>query len=120
MVQAQHWAPPDPPTLLVSARRVAHELEVPTFVNADVIAQGLKAMSPEERKRMTSRTRSEVKNLRNQSADGDRLAKQDQEFIELMIEEDPALFLRELPTKQKMELGPLLEEMHSRVQGMRR
>jgi hypothetical protein len=28
-VQANHWEPPDPPKLLVSARRVAQELEVP-------------------------------------------------------------------------------------------
>ena len=31
MVQAQNWEPPDPPKLLVSARRVAQELEVPTW-----------------------------------------------------------------------------------------
>ena len=30
-VHAQHWGPPDPPKLLVSARRVARELEVPTW-----------------------------------------------------------------------------------------
>lgn len=30
-VQPHHWEPPDPPKLLVSARRVAQELEVPIW-----------------------------------------------------------------------------------------
>lgn len=31
MVLPHHWEPPDPPKLLVSARRVAQELEVPVW-----------------------------------------------------------------------------------------
>ena len=102
------------------------EAEQKEYVNRTVevyfemIAKGLKLMSAEERKRMTGRIRSDVKSLRGQSADGDRLAKQDQEMLDFMIGEDPVFFLRELPVKAKMELAPVIEEMQSRVQGLRR
>ncbi len=31
MTRPEHWEPPDPPKLLVSARRVAQELDVPIW-----------------------------------------------------------------------------------------
>jgi hypothetical protein len=40
--------------------------------------------------------------------------------MEKMIADDPILFLREAPLKTKMELAPILEDMQSRVQGLRR
>ncbi|TDU66124.1 hypothetical protein EI77_03861 [Prosthecobacter fusiformis] len=84
------------------------------------ISKGLKLMPEEERKRLVGRIRNDLKNLRGNSADGERLSDQDREFMEFMIAEDPILFLREAPTRVKMELAPVLEEMQSRVQGMRR
>lgn len=84
------------------------------------LSKGLKLVPPEERKRLVARIRNDLKNLRGTSAEGDRLSDQDREFMEFMIAEDPILFLREAPTKVKMELAPVLEEMQSRVQGMRR
>lgn len=84
------------------------------------ISKGLKLIPEEERKRLVGRIRNDLKNLRGTSAEGDRLTDQDREFMEFMIAEDPILFLREAPTKVKMELAPVLEEMQSRVQGMRR
>jgi hypothetical protein len=84
------------------------------------ISKGLKLIPEEERKRIVARIRNDLKNLRGSSAEGDRLTDQDREFMEFMIAEDPILFLREAPTKVKMELAPVLEEMQSRVQGMRR
>ena len=84
------------------------------------ISKGLKLIPEEERKRLVGRIRNDLKNLRGNSAEGDRLSDQDREFMEFMIAEDPILFLREAPTKVKMELAPVLEEMQSRVQGMRR
>jgi hypothetical protein len=86
----------------------------------DGISRALKLMPEEDRKRLVGRMRNEMKSLRGTSKDGDRLSDQDREFMEMMIAEDPILFLREAPTKVKMELGPVLEEMQSRVQGMRR
>ena len=86
----------------------------------DGISRALKLMPEEDRKRLVGRMRSEMKSLRGASKEGDRLSDQDREFMEMMIAEDPILFLREAPTKVKMELGPVLEEMQSRVQGMRR
>lgn len=86
----------------------------------DGISRALKLMPEEDRKRLVGRMRNEMKSLRGASKEGDRLSDQDREFMEMMIAEDPILFLREAPTKVKMELGPVLEEMQSRVQGMRR
>lgn len=86
----------------------------------DGISRALKLMPEEDRKRLVGRMRSEMKSLRATSKEGDRLSDQDREFMEMMIAEDPILFLREAPTKVKLELGPVLEEMQSRVQGMRR
>jgi hypothetical protein len=81
---------------------------------------GLKRLPEEERKRLVARLRGDLRNLRGNSADGERLNDQDREFLELMIDEDPVLFLREAPLKVKMELAPVLEEMQSRLQGLRR
>jgi hypothetical protein len=39
--------------------------------------------------------------------------------MESMIADDPILFLRGAPLKTKMELAPMLEEMHTRVKGFR-
>ncbi|MEN3942466.1 hypothetical protein WJU23_14300 [Prosthecobacter sp. SYSU 5D2] len=102
------------------------EEEQKEYVNRTVepyfesISKGLKLIPEEERKRLVGRIRNDLKNLRGTSAEGDRLSDQDREFMEFMIAEDPILFLREAPTKVKMELAPVLEEMQSRVQGMRR
>lgn len=81
---------------------------------------GLKRLPEEERKRLVARLRGDLRHLRGNSADGERLNDQDREFLELMIDEDPVLFLREAPLKVKMELAPALEEMQSRLQGFRR
>jgi len=84
------------------------------------ISKGLKLMPAEERKRLTARIRNDMKGLRGSSKDGDRLSEQDREFMDMLVAEDPILFLREAPTKTKMELAPVIEEMQARVQGMRR
>jgi hypothetical protein len=86
----------------------------------ETIDKGLKAMPEEERKRIVTRMRGDMKNMRGNNKEGDRLAEQDREFMEKMIADDPILFLREAPLKTKMELAPILEDMQSRVQGLRR
>jgi hypothetical protein len=85
----------------------------------DTISRGLKLMAPEERKRLVGRLRTDMRAFRNNAKDQDeeRLSKQDQEFFDLMIEEDPILFLRGLPTKAKMEIAPAIEGMVSKLQG---
>jgi hypothetical protein len=86
----------------------------------DVIDKGLKVMPVEDRKRLVGRMRGENKNLRGNDKDGDRLAEQDREFMDQLMAEDPILFLREASVKQKIEFAPMLEDMQSRVQGLRR
>lgn len=86
----------------------------------DVIEKGLKAMPAEERKRIVTRMRSDTKGMRDENKNGDRLAEQDREFMESLIADDPMLFLRQASVKQKLELAPVLEDMQSRVQGLRR
>lgn len=84
------------------------------------ISQGLKRMPDEDRKRLIGRLRGDLKSLRATSPDGDRLSEQDREFMDLMIAEDPVLFLREAPLKVKLELAPVLEDLQTRLHGMRR
>jgi len=86
----------------------------------DGLDRGLKLLPVEERKRLVGRMRNDMKSLRGTSPEGERLSDQDREFMETLIAEDPVLFLRDAPTKTKMELAPVLEDMQSRVQGMRR
>ncbi|HYF35366.1 MAG TPA: hypothetical protein VD994_08770 [Prosthecobacter sp.] len=83
----------------------------------ETISRGLKLMAPEERKRLVGRMRTDMRAFRGNAKEEDRLSKQDQEFLDVMIEEDPILFLRELPTKTKMEIAPVIEGMVSRLQG---
>lgn len=84
------------------------------------LEQALKLLPEEERKRLVTRMRNDLKNLRGKGPEGERLGDQDREFMESMIAEDPVLFLREAPMKTKMELAPLLEDMQARIQGLRR
>lgn len=86
----------------------------------DSLDRGLKLLPAEELKRLIVRMRNDLKNMRGHSREGDRLSGQDREFMDMMITEDPLLFLREAPVKTKMELAPVLEDLQSRVQGMRR
>ncbi|HRJ08746.1 MAG TPA: hypothetical protein PK490_01550 [Prosthecobacter sp.] len=86
----------------------------------ETISKGIKLLPEDERKRMVARMRGDLRNLRANSADGDRLSDQDREFFEFMVAEDPVLFLREAPVKMKMELAPVIEDMQSRLQGFRR
>jgi len=86
----------------------------------EVIDRGLKVMPVEDRKRLITRMRGDLKNLRGGNAEGDRLAEQDRKFMEDLMAEDPLLFLRDASVKQKLELAPVLEDMQSRVQGLRR
>ncbi|MBV6501047.1 MAG: hypothetical protein CJBNEKGG_03542 [Prosthecobacter sp.] len=86
----------------------------------EVIDRGLKVMPVEDRKRLVTRMRGDLKNLRGGNAEGDRLAEQDRKFMEDLMAEDPLLFLRGASVKQKLELAPVLEDMQSRVQGLRR
>ncbi len=84
------------------------------------LEQALKLLPEEERKRLVTRMRNDLKTLRGKSPDGERLGDQDREFMESLVAEDPVLFLREAPMKTKMELAPLLEDMQARIQGLRR
>jgi len=86
----------------------------------EIIDRGLKVMPAEDRKRMVVRMRGDMKSLRGNDPDGDRLAEQDRKFMDELVAEDPMLFLREASVKQKIELAPVLEDMQGRVQGLRR
>ena len=86
----------------------------------DTIDKGLKAMPAEERKKLVTRMRGDMRGQRGNPKDGDQTADKDREFMESLINDDPILFLREAPLKTKMEMAPQLEDMHTRVQGFRR
>lgn len=86
----------------------------------EVIDRGLKALPLEERKRIVNRMRGDVKGMRGNDAEGDRLAEQDRQFMDDLMAEDPILFLREASAKQKIEMAPALEDMQTRVQGLKR
>lgn len=83
------------------------------------IDRAFKNMPEEDRKRFLTRMKSDLKNLRpNPAGQNDSLSNRDREFMETMIADDPISFLREAPPK--MKLAPMLEEMQSRLQSMRR
>ncbi len=86
----------------------------------EVIDKALKVMPEEERKRIVGRFKGDVKGISGNDKQGSPAAQKDREFMESMMAEDPMMFLREAPLKTKLQLAPLLEDMQSRVQGMRR
>lgn len=86
----------------------------------EIIDRGLKVMPVEDRKRVIGRMRGDLKSLRGNDSEGDRLAEQDRKFMEDLMADDPLLFLRQASVKQKLELAPVLEDMQGRVQGLRR
>ena len=86
----------------------------------EIIDRGLKVMPVEDRKRLIGRMRGDLKSLRGNDSEGDRLAEQDRKFMEELMADDPLLFLRQASVKQKLELAPVLEDMQGRVQGLRR
>ena len=86
----------------------------------EIIDRGLKVMPVEDRKRLIGRMRGDLKSLRGNDSEGDRLAEQDRKFMEDLMADDPLLFLRQASVKQKLELAPVLEDMQGRVQGLRR
>ena len=86
----------------------------------EVIDKALKVMPEEERKRIVGRFKGDVKGIAGNHKEGGLANPQDREWMESIMMEDPMMFLREAPLKTKLELAPLLEDMQSRVQGMRR
>jgi len=86
----------------------------------EVIDKALKVMPVEERKRIVGRFKGDVKGIAGNNKEGGLANPKDREFMESMMAEDPMMFLREAPLKTKLQLAPLLEDMQSRVQGMRR
>jgi hypothetical protein len=86
----------------------------------EVIDKALKVMPEEERKRIVGRFKGDVKGIAGNHKEGGLANLKDREWMESIMAEDPMMFLREAPLKTKLELAPLLEDMQSRVQGMRR
>ena len=86
----------------------------------EVIDKALKVMPEEERKRIVGRFKGDVKGVAGNNKQSSPAAQKDREFMESMMADDPMMFLREAPLKTKLELAPFLEDMQSRVQGMRR
>jgi hypothetical protein len=86
----------------------------------EVIEKSLKVMPEDERKRIVGRFRGDMKGVRGNAKEGENASEKDRAFMESLIDDDPMMFLRQAPMKTKMEMAPLLEDMQSRVQGMRR
>jgi len=86
----------------------------------EVIDKALKVMPEEERKRIVGRFKGDIKGIAGTNKEGGLANPKDREWMESIMAEDPMMFLREAPLKTKLELAPLLEDMQSRVQGMRR
>lgn len=86
----------------------------------EVIEKALKVMPEDERKRIVGRFRGDMKGMGGPNKESGPVAQKDREFMESMIADDPMLFLRQAPLKTKMDMLPFLEDMQSRVQGMKR
>jgi|688.fasta_scaffold554816_2 hypothetical protein len=86
----------------------------------DAVIKGFNAMSPDERKNIVGRMRRDVRGIRGNSKDAEKMIEEDQkglsEFLDLGIEE----YLKSASTEEKMRLAPLIEDMLSRLQGFRR
>ena len=86
----------------------------------DAVIKGFAAMSAEERKGMASRVRRDIRANRGKDEDEQREIGEDEkefdEFIDIGIE----AYLKSATTEEKMRLAPMIEDMHTRMQGFRR
>lgn len=85
----------------------------------DFIGRAMKNMGEEDRKRFTTRLKADLKNAAAAGDAGDPASEADRQFMAELIAEDPVLFLQDAPLKVKMKLAPMIEDMQSRVQGIR-
>lgn len=86
----------------------------------DAVIKGFKAMSPEDRKQITARVRRDIRAPRAGDSTGGARNESDQklfdDFFDIGIED----YLKNATTEEKMKLAPVIEDMHSRMQGFGR
>ncbi len=98
------------------------EAEQKTYVDRtvqphiDFIGNALKKMSDDERKRYTSRLRTDVKSVGIAPEEGSLM---EREITASMTADDVVGYLSSLSVKEKMQLASKIEDMQSRVQGFR-
>lgn len=85
----------------------------------DAVIKGFKAMAPEERKKIVSYVRRDIRANRS-GDDAQKNADEDQklfdEFIDIGIED----YLKNASTDEKMKLAPAIEDMQTRIRGIGR
>lgn len=86
----------------------------------DAVSQGFRLMSPEDRKQIIARARREIRVVRGDGPNVSNAAEDDQkmfdDFLDIGIEE----YIKSATTEDKMKLAPVIEDMHSRMQGFGR
>ena len=92
----------------------------------DAVMKGIRAMTPDDRRRMMSRVRQGAPAFRQQQENGKPAASaqpknaEDQKFMDEFADIGFEEYFRNATTEEKMKLAPLIEDMHTRVRGTRR
>ncbi len=83
------------------------------------IIKGIEKLPAEERRRIVGSIQRDLKKRASKDPEMQLIADQDAASFEKTFTKDLGLFFKELPLKAKLEMAPMLEESHARMQGLR-
>ncbi len=86
----------------------------------DAVIKGFASMSSEERKGMASRVRRDIRGTRGKGEDAQREVGEDEKEFDEFIDIGLEAYLKDATTEEKLRLAPMIEDMHTRMQGFRR
>lgn len=86
----------------------------------DAVIKGFKAMSPEDRKQMMARVRRDIRAFRGGDPAGAARSEDDQKLFDDFFDIGVEDYLKNATTEEKMKLAPVIEDLHSRMQGFGR
>jgi hypothetical protein len=83
------------------------------------VMKGIDKLPPEERRRITGAIHRDMKKRAAKSPEMQFLVDQDSASFDKNFTKDMALFFKDAPASAKLEMGPMLEAFHARMQGFR-
>lgn len=83
------------------------------------VMKGIEKLPPEERRRVIGGIHRDMKKKTARNSEMQMLIGEDPVAFEKNFTQDMGLFFKEAPLSAKLEMAPMLEAMHARMQGMR-